>query len=76
MTIHQPRSSIFQMFDTIMLLSEGNLIYFGGATPRRPPTSDLWATRCPRSSTRPTSTWTSSRSTRGRQRRRPRPEIG
>ena len=31
MTIHQPRSSIFQMFDTIMLLSEGNLIYFGGA---------------------------------------------
>mmetsp|Transcript_1517 Transcript_1517/g.4382 ORF Transcript_1517/g.4382 Transcript_1517/m.4382 type:complete len:422 (+) Transcript_1517:619-1884(+) len=31
MTIHQPRSSIFQMFDLIMLLSEGNLIYFGGA---------------------------------------------
>ncbi len=31
LTIHQPRSSIFQMFDNIMLLSEGNPIYFGSS---------------------------------------------
>ena len=29
MTIHQPRSSIFQMFSSIMLLSEGRTIFFG-----------------------------------------------
>lgn len=29
MSIHQPRSSIFEMLDDICLLSEGRLIYFG-----------------------------------------------
>jgi len=29
MSIHQPRSSIFQMLDDICLLAEGKLIYFG-----------------------------------------------
>jgi ABC-type multidrug transport system ATPase subunit len=27
--IHQPRSSIFNMFDQLMLLSDGNIIYNG-----------------------------------------------
>ena len=31
-SIHQPRSSIFTMFDDLCLLSEGQLVYFGGAT--------------------------------------------
>lgn len=31
-TIHQPRSSIYQMFDTLMLLSDGRTMYFGPAT--------------------------------------------
>ena len=30
-TIHQPRSSIYQMFDMLMLLSEGRTMYFGHA---------------------------------------------
>lgn len=30
-TIHQPRSSIFKMFDLLCLLSEGQTIYFGPA---------------------------------------------
>ena len=31
MSIHQPRSSIFEMLDDLCLLSEGKLIYFGSA---------------------------------------------
>lgn len=31
-TIHQPRSSIYQMFDKLMLLSEGQTMYFGQAS--------------------------------------------
>ncbi len=30
-TIHQPRSSIFKMFDILLLLSEGNTMYYGPA---------------------------------------------
>lgn len=30
-TIHQPRSSIYKMFDLILLLSEGRTIFFGPA---------------------------------------------
>lgn len=30
-SIHQPRSSIFGMFDDLMLLSEGRCVYFGPA---------------------------------------------
>ena len=30
-SIHQPRSSIYSMFDEITLLSEGNVIYTGDA---------------------------------------------
>lgn len=29
--IHQPRSSIFAMFDKLMILSEGSLMYYGDA---------------------------------------------
>jgi len=32
MSIHQPRSSIFEMLDDICLLSEGKLVYFGEAS--------------------------------------------
>jgi len=31
--IHQPRSSIYAMFDKILLLSEGRLMFFGDASP-------------------------------------------
>lgn len=30
-TIHQPRSSIYSMFDALLLLSEGMTVYFGPA---------------------------------------------
>ncbi|KAG2200876.1 hypothetical protein INT46_006438 [Mucor plumbeus] len=30
-TIHQPRSNIFKMFDSLMLLASGQLVYFGPA---------------------------------------------
>jgi len=30
-TIHQPRGSIFKMFDDLMLLSAGRLVYHGAA---------------------------------------------
>ena len=32
LTIHQPSSDIFKMFDQIGILSHGEVVYFGGAT--------------------------------------------
>lgn len=31
-TLHQPRSDIFKLFSLVMILSEGNVVYFGPAT--------------------------------------------
>lgn len=28
-TVHQPRSSVFELFDKVLVLSEGNMVYFG-----------------------------------------------
>jgi ABC-type multidrug transport system ATPase subunit len=30
-TIHQPRSDIFELFDLVILLSKGDVVYFGHA---------------------------------------------
>jgi hypothetical protein len=46
-TIHQPRSSIFAMFDLLLLIAEGKLLYFGpaalavGTLIKHPATSSL-----------------------------------
>jgi ABC-type multidrug transport system ATPase subunit len=32
MTIHQPNSEIFKLFDRLFLLSEGHMVYQGPAT--------------------------------------------
>ncbi len=31
MSIHQPRSDIYALFDKLLLISDGRLIYYGGA---------------------------------------------
>ncbi|EME31653.1 ABC transporter, ATP-binding protein isoform 2 [Galdieria sulphuraria] len=41
MTVHQPRSNIFGLFDMLLLLSEGQIIYFGLAKDALPYFSQL-----------------------------------
>mmetsp|Transcript_11941 Transcript_11941/g.16550 ORF Transcript_11941/g.16550 Transcript_11941/m.16550 type:complete len:91 (+) Transcript_11941:553-825(+) len=53
-SIHQPRSDIFNMFDMVMLLSKGQIVYFGTAKEMVPYFSKLNFT-CP---TEQTSSWT------------------
>lgn len=46
LTIHQPRTDIFKMFDQVALLSGGQMIYFGTATKMVPYFSNL-GHQCP-----------------------------
>ncbi|KAG0233467.1 hypothetical protein BGW42_007424 [Actinomortierella wolfii] len=32
LTVHQPRSDIYELFDDLLLLSQGNIVYFGTAS--------------------------------------------
>ncbi|GJQ12987.1 hypothetical protein GpartN1_g4778.t1 [Galdieria partita] len=41
MTVHQPRSNIFSLFDMLLLLSEGQIVYFGSAKDALPYFSQL-----------------------------------
>lgn len=45
-SIHQPRSSIFAMFDDLILLSEGQLLYSGAASDALPYFEEL-GHKCP-----------------------------
>lgn len=46
LTIHQPRSEIFKMFDQIALLSRGQMVYFGSAE-KIVPYFSMLGYRCP-----------------------------
>ncbi|KAG0260464.1 hypothetical protein DFQ27_003521 [Actinomortierella ambigua] len=36
LTVHQPRSDIYELFDDLVLLSQGNVVYFGSASGASP----------------------------------------
>ncbi|XP_074662264.1 ATP-binding cassette sub-family G member 8-like [Tubulanus polymorphus] len=46
MTIHQPRSNIFELFDQVMILTEGNIAYYGDAK-RMSPYFESIGYKCP-----------------------------